>query len=252
MKFSNDSNVSIVVTSCGRFDLLRRTLESLDKFNTEPIRAVFVTEDSGRNEARDCVPEHWRPFTTVFINQPKLGQLKSIDLAYGHVETPWIFHCEDDWEFYRPSFIEESKKLLEADKQALQVWLRSYAHDLSIHSPYVFLEDRQQLAGIPYYRLGSHKADWQGFSLNPGLRRKADYLPLAPFAQFSGEKELSKKYADAGRYALILEDDAVLHTGFGGHVELTTERIRKQKRKNREKLRLGVAVAIGIAIGLLL
>ena len=252
MKFSPDSTISIVVTSCGRFDLLRRTLESLDKFNTAPIRAVFITEDSESDEVLNCIPEHWHPWSKTFVNRPKLGQLKSIDLAYAQVETPWVFHCEDDWEFYRPGFIEESMRLLEADPQALQVWLRSYAHDLKVHSPYVFLSERKQFDGIPYYQLGSSKADWQGFSLNPGLRRKADYLPLAPYAQFSGEKDLSRLYAEQGRYALILENDAVLHTGFGEHVELNSERSRKAKRKQREQWKLLLAALLGFVLGLLI
>jgi len=29
-----------------------------------------------------------------------IGQIKSIDKAYSMVDTEYIFHCEDDWEFY--------------------------------------------------------------------------------------------------------------------------------------------------------
>jgi len=251
MNFSEDSQISIVVTSCGRLDLLKQTLATLDEFNTAPIRAVFITEDSGDPAVENCLPEHWRPRTRCFVNQPRLGQIKSIDLAYGHVDTPWIFHCEDDWAFYRPGFIEDSLTLLQADTQALQVWLRSYAHDLAVHSPYVRLGHRQTVQGIPCYKVESDKADWQGFSFNPGLRRLADYLPFAPYAAFSGEKELSKRYAAEGRYALILENDAVLHTGFGEHVQVPKERMDKLRRKKRDRLRVVLTFALGMACGAL-
>ena len=252
MIFSKDSDTSLVVTSCGRFDLLRRTLESFDRYNTAPIREVFITEDSGDSVVESCVPEHWRPFTRCFINRPQLGQLRSIDLAYGHIQTPWIFHCEDDWDFYRPGFIEDSRQLLDNDPKALQVWLRSYHHDLAIHSPYVRLGERQVVGAIPNYRLYSDKADWQGFSFNPGLRRLDDYQKHAPYAQFSGEKDLSKLYAANNRYALILENDAVLHTGFGGHVSVPKERANKARRKKRDRLRLVIAFALGMVLGGLL
>lgn len=252
MIFSEQSDISIVVTSCGRFDLLRDTLTSLDKFNTAPIRAVFITEDSGDATVESCIPAHWKPWTRFFINQPRLGQLKSIDLAYAELTTPWIFHCEDDWAFYRPGFIEDSRKLLEADPQALQVWLRSHAHDLSIHSPYVRLGERHVVDHIPYYKLESDKTDWQGFSFNPGLRRKADYLAFAPYAQYAGEKELSRLYAANNRYALILENDAVLHTGFGEHVIVPKERASKARRKKMEKIRIFLALLAGFLLGLLL
>jgi hypothetical protein len=250
--FSDTSDVTLVVTSCGRFDLLRRTLLSFDRCNDTPLREVFITEDSGNEMARDCLPEHWRAYATVFVNRPRLGQLASIDLAYAAVKTPWIFHCEDDWEFYRPAFIEDSRFLLEANPEALQVWLRSAAHDLALHSPYLSFGERQVSAGIPFYRVYSAKAEWQGFSFNPGLRRLADYRRHAPYARFGGEKALSQIYAGEGRYALILENDAVLHTGWGEHVAVPHERERKQKARRRQRQKTGVAFLLGGSMGFLL
>ncbi|AHD17307.1 hypothetical protein C163_24070 [Pseudomonas sp. FGI182] len=61
MRFSNESDVTLVVTSCGRFDLLKDTLESFDRYNTAPIREVFITEDSGDDAVHAAVPEHWKP-----------------------------------------------------------------------------------------------------------------------------------------------------------------------------------------------
>ena len=249
MIFSPDSPVTLVVTSCGRFDLLKETLASFDRFNTFPIREVFITEDSGDEAVRACLPNGWEAHTRLWINTPALGQLKSIDTAYSEVKTTYVFHCEDDWSFYRPGFIEESLTLLENDPQALQVWLRSLAHDLAIHSPYVYAGERQTLKNIPFYQVMSEKADWQGFSFNPGLRRIADYLLLAPYATQSGEKRLSKAYADAGRYALILENDAVLHTGWGSHVTIPEEKLKKQRRKQRDRFRLLLVALSGLLIG---
>ena len=36
--------------------------------------------------------------------------IKSIDSVYSTIDTEYIFHCEDDWEFYDSSFIEKSLK----------------------------------------------------------------------------------------------------------------------------------------------
>ena len=250
MLFSKDSDVSIVVTSCGRLELLKRTLDSLDKFNSYPIRRVYITEDAGDKGVFECIPEEWRDMTSVYINSPKLGQLASIDLAYSEIDTEWVFHCEDDWEFYRPGFIEDSMALLKEDDKALQVWLRSTAHDLAIHSPYVYLTDRKEVNGVVYYKVNSEKLDWQGFSFNPGLRRIVDYKQYAPYGAYSGEKDLSRLYASEGRYALILENDAVLHTGFGAHVTINKEAARKKSRKNREKIKNVLLAFIGFSLGL--
>ncbi|MCI8209327.1 hypothetical protein AUC61_07240 [Pseudomonas sp. S25] len=249
MVLSESSDITLVVTSCGRFDLLKRTLETFDRFNTAPIRSVLITEDSGDAQVEACIPEHWRPFTRFIINNPKLGQMRSVDAAYELIETSWVFHCEDDWDFYRPGFIEESMTLLENDPQALQVWLRSFNHDLQIHSPYIYLNEREVFQSIPFYKLGSHKPEWQGFSFNPGLRRLVDYKQHAPYASHGGEKKLSGLYAAENRYALILENDAVLHTGFGDHLELPQERVSKQRRKKRDRVKLLGTLVLGLVIG---
>ena len=250
MRFCQESDITLVVTSCGRFDLLKLTLESFDRFNTAPIREVFITEDSGDEAVHGAVPAGWKDHCTVFVNKPKLGQLASIDLAYSHVKTPYIFHCEDDWEFYRPAFVEDSKTILELKPQILQVWLRSYAYDLRIHSPYLHYGEREVVGGVACYPVLSDKPEWQSFSLNPGLRRYKEYLLCAPFSGHGGEKALSKRYADLHLTAVALEADAVLHTGFGTHVEVPEERQRKARRSRREKIKLVVALLLGVVIGI--
>ncbi|MCY1397052.1 hypothetical protein D9M71_120400 [compost metagenome] len=249
MQFSQESDVTLVVTSCGRFDLLQLTLESFDRYNTAPIREVFITEDSGDDAVHEAIPANWKGHCRVFVNKPKLGQLASIDLAYSHVKTAYIFHCEDDWQFYRPGFVEDSQAILDVSPHLLQVWLRNYIYDLGVNSPYIHLGERQHIAGIPCYPLLSDKPEWQSFSLNPGLRRISDYRRCAPFAAHSGEKSLSKRYAELGLTAVTLEGDAVLHTGFGNHVELPQEVLRKARRRRREQVKLGCMLLAGILIG---
>ncbi len=249
MQFSQESNITLVVTSCGRLDLLKHTLESFDRFNTAPVREVFITEDAGDEGVRAVIPVHWKEHCTFFVNRPKLGQLASIDLAYEQVKTPYIFHCEDDWEFYRPGFVEDSKTILELRPEILQVWLRNYVYDLHVHSPYIRLGAREVIGGVPCYPLISDKPEWQSFSLNPGLRRLKEYRLCAPFAGYGGEKALSQRYAELNLTAVTLEGDAVLHTGFGLHVETPAERQRKARRSRREQIKLALVLLLGVCIG---
>lgn len=256
MRFSDTSDVTIVLTSCGRLDLLKNTLESLDRFNTAPVRSVLITEDSGDDGVYDVLPEGWPAHTTVFVNKEKLGQLASIDLAYASVETTYVFHCEDDWEFYRPGFIEDSLKILEAMPRVLQVWLRNFQYDIWPSYPFHSLGERYVVEGVGCSRLLSSEPDWQGFSFNPGLRRREDYSRLAPFARFStspeGESSLSKSYAQMGYFAVVLEGDAVRHTGDGAHVWSCNDERRAKKRNQRKLKRLigcGVILFLGFLIG---
>jgi hypothetical protein len=247
--FSHESDITLVVTSCGRLDLLKTTLESFDRFNTAPIREVFITEDAGDAEVHAVIPAQWKDHCTVFVNRPKLGQLASIDLAYEHVSTSYIFHCEDDWEFYRPGFVEDSMTVLQSRPEILQVWLRSYTHDLRVHSPYIHLGPREVVGGVACHPLISDKPEWQGFSLNPGLRRVKEYRLCAPFSGHAGEKALSQRYAQLNLTALTLEADAVMHTGFGLHVQTPVERQRKARRSRREQVKFVLFLLLGVCIG---
>lgn len=248
--FSEQSDVTLVVTSCERFSLLKRTLASFARFNSYPIRRCIIAEDSGRDEVFEALPEGWREHTEVILNRPQLGQIRSIDKAYARVDTPYVFHCEDDWEFYRPRFIEDSLVALESSPQTLQVWLRSYHHDLRVHAPFHDRGPRQVRDGVAFYPLTSDKADWPGFSFNPGLRRLADYRQMGSYASSGGgEKAVAMWYSERGYRAVILESDAVAHTGWNDRVLTDGHRAKSKRRQRLARLRAAMALLLGLLVG---
>lgn len=252
VKFSEDSAITVVVTSCGRFDLLKKTLESFDRFNTAPIRGVLITEDAGDEAVHGAIPEHWRPHTRVFVNRPRRWQLASIDLAYAEVRTEYVFHLEDDWEFYRAGFVEDSLVLLEVFPRVCTVWLRSFAHDLRCHYPWYALGEREVVQGVRHHRVLSSNPQWSGFSLNPGLRRLRDYTAAAPYAPFGTEQALSTHYGGLGFYALTLEADAILHLGWDAHVSSNKDG-RTRRRILRQTLTYACSgLLLGLVLGLVL
>lgn len=85
-------DITFVLTSCGRFDLLAETLRTFVACNTAPIARWLVVEDSGREEVRDVVRGAGVPIELI-VNDPPVGQMTSIDRAYATVDTPYIFHC---------------------------------------------------------------------------------------------------------------------------------------------------------------
>src|SRR5262245_13221273 len=122
-------DTTVVVTSCNRHDLLERTLDSFRIYNTYGgIKRVLVVEDGNEDPGGVC-----RKYDAELLKVGKrIGQARTIDLAYAQVDTPYIFHLEDDWEFYRSGFIEKSKAILDNDPSTLLVWLRAW-HDTNGH-----------------------------------------------------------------------------------------------------------------------
>ena len=230
MKFRN--SVTAVFTSCNRPDLLFKTLNSFFIYNSYQISKLIIVEDG----LRPLNFLHSYPFqipATIIATGKKVGQIAAIDYAYSFVDTEYIFHVEDDWEFYNSGFIEKSIRLLKQEDECIQVWLRAL-NDINGHP----LEERIERCTnifkstfewrkLKYDYLGV----WHGFSFNPGLRRMSDYVDTKGYGihfinqnckieeKGSGESAISIHYRSKNKFAAILADNNglgyVKHIGWG-------------------------------------
>ena len=215
------SNITTVVTSCDRHDLLCDTLNSFIRVQCGGMRPdrCIVIEDSGVG-----MPGWLRKnlefygsrlgVLTWLNNNSRHGQVNSIDRGYSLVTTDYIFHLEDDWHFHGSDFMHKSLQILERYPEVIQVALRGETdwHDLIKLSRYPFK------IAVPYWG-----GDWGGLSWNPGLRRLSDYKRIRNYACHapggtSGlvhEALLSRIYLDMGYRIADLGRAIVSHTGAG-------------------------------------
>lgn len=236
-----ENKITFVLTSCGRVDLLEKTLDSFLKWNNYPIEDYIITEDSTDSMVfEDCKKlnrEKYDNKLKFIFNHEKLGQTKSIDKAYSMVKTPYIFHCEEDWNFYRAGFIKQSIDLLNIYPNILQAWIRpkSDGHINRI-APLVF-----KVNGIPFRKVlpvtfstgrilkdGNREIvkNYNGFSFNPGVKRLRDYKLLnGGYSSYNQEHLIDYFYRDAGYIVVSLgknnTDGWVNHIGNNRRVENT-------------------------------
>jgi glycosyltransferase involved in cell wall biosynthesis len=247
--------VSLVITSCGREELLHKTCNSFARFNTYPLQQAILVEDGEIDHDPNLVAKLLNlpsQKVTIIKNQKNLGQIKSIDRAYAEVRSQYIFHCEDDWEFYREGFIEKSMYILKRDSKIFSVWLRAH-NDTNGHpiDPLAY----QSAEGVQYFLLSlNYRKLWGGFSFNPGLRRTKDYHEFGKYADaeiihhFKGktnvsESDLSMHYQRMGFRAAILDDPIgyVRHIGGAHHLAADWElptivMIKNWLKKIKEKI----------------
>ena len=222
----------MVITTHDRTDLLERTLRSFFEYNTYPIAKTIIIEDSGIPQNFDTVQNIVRGSLHIIVNEKNIGQIASIDKAYSRVETDYIFHCEEDWEFHRSGFIEKSFDILATDPKLFTVWLRAH-HDTNDHA--VLLDQPYHLPDGDHYYLmeGARKKHWCGFTFNPGLRRTQDCMLFHPYNELQvrkqknglmvmGEIDLSIYYQEQGFRAAITSNSEgyVKHIGGKRHVPL--------------------------------
>ena len=248
MTFENESmtltrdGITFVITSCGRPELLARTIDSFVAHNTYPIARYILIEDSGDRDMLDFIERRFGDlFDTVLFNEPRLGQIRSVDRAYAQVDTPYIFHCEDDYEFFRSGFMEDSLSVLKHDPGAITVWLRNLWEG-NRHK----FEERIRYTddNVMYRRVlpkTSRNHTWYGFTFNPSLRRLADYERIKPFNDVGHELEINYAYHELGFYGVTLEEGAARDVGRGHHVpdvgESFIQRIRAELRRRRRARR---------------
>ena len=211
---SPDRSYSVVITSCRRFDLLSQSLQSLRAcLDIEP-RAGIIVEDSDDEGVRACVSAAGID-ATIIVNGRQMGQMPSIDRAYGVVRTPYVFHSEDDWLFHRRGFVGESLAILEAHPSISTVGLRSRADQ----NPLVRNMPSRTQDGVGYYVLDPRlHPEYFSYGFNPGLRRMADYHALGPFTPLGHEADVSYAFKRRGFAIANLEADAVRHIGDDRHV----------------------------------
>ncbi len=244
-------SVSVVLTSCGRIDLLEKTIDSFFAMNTYPINQFILIDDSGQKNIllrlNQLILKYSFPIQLIF-NEKNIGQIQSIDKAYEIVESEYVFHCEDDWEFFEKDFIEISLNILKSDPTVINVWLRSH-EDTNGH-PIDLSEKKITKDGIGYYLMKTgYLENWHGFVFNPSLKRMSDLRKFSPFSKlevlipkgkkrqlFIGEEDLSVYFFNAGYRGSITDRTAgfVKHIGQNRHLNLpwqTVPLVRKIKRK---------------------
>lgn len=204
--------VTLVLTSCNRLDLLDRTLASIGDEVLDSIKHKIIIDDSGDPSVRDYFTKYktqdgWR----ILLNKDNLGQPKSVDKAYSLVDTPYIFHCEDDWHFASVP-LEECLDVLNTRKDILQVTFRQGCPHLE-----GVLETTPK--GTNYrVKVPGWRSQWYGFTYNPSIFRKEAYEKVKPY---SGklEEDISKLYYDKGYLSASLQNKTYHHIGDGRGTE---------------------------------
>jgi hypothetical protein len=211
-----EDKVTLFITSCGRPDLLLVTLHSFLKFNTYPIEEAIICEDSGYDKINDFV-KAILPFPCRLIyNKTRIGQMKSIENGVQYIKTPYVFHCEEDWEFYDHGFIEKSLEILKKDANITSVWLRE-AKEMFQRYSFNFIKAENE----SYYKVianGTHGY----FSFNPGLRTieiQKTGMPY-PLEERFDEGHLNTYFKNKEMYAVIINPNGfVRHIGWDRHIK---------------------------------
>jgi hypothetical protein len=187
---------TLAITSCDRHDLLEQTLRSLLECTSHPPYETVILEDGPKQKPAFIDSIFPRLGKVKWIsNGDRRGQSYSIDRLYSEIQTEYVFWCEDDWQFTEGGFLQQSKRILDANPLVSMVALRSDWNHPLVNDPRGF-----QIAE-PYWG-----GCWGGTCWNPGLRRLSDFKRFGSYGRHVGygthglghEQTWSKLHLDAG------------------------------------------------------
>lgn len=193
-KFINEviykDGITAVITSCGRPEKLNLMLNSLVDHADLEFDAVILVEDAGCKEsisiAKKYIPESK---LKIIFHEVNIGQLKSIDEAYGLVKTKYIFHIEEDWLFIERGFLKYSLDIFRKNKNLACLSLRPHKD----WSGYSLLHQND------YYLVNKKRSFiWQGLCINPGIYDKSKYDKLGDYQRYLKERIVSQAYGEFG------------------------------------------------------
>lgn len=208
--------ITAIFTSCGRFDFLKTTIHSFLKYADIKPSKIIVIDNSTLPHAQTAIQNilsETEISSEVIVNEENIGQVASIDRAYSKVDTEYIFHCEDDWEFFDSGFMALSLSLLEEKPNIVNINLRvRFDGEKGSNHPISNLTASDRGVRFHYYMIG-YLGVWHGFSWNPGLRRKIEYDLIGSFKKYGEESGAGSFYKDKGYVAVCLEKSYCRHIG---------------------------------------
>jgi glycosyl transferase family 25 len=237
--------VTLTITSCKRFDLFVKTINSFVRCcgDIYLIDEWFCVDDNSSEEDRKEMQRLYPFIKFYFKNRDEKGHPQSMNIIRKHVKTPYTFHMEDDWQFFEcRNYISECLEVLGCDSKIGQCLINKNYSEIAQHHNILGGEFKTTSSGLRYYLhqycvtdkekedfakqhgYGNSSSYWPHFSFRPSLLRTKIYEELGEFNQTIShfEMDYSYKYASKGYISAFLEKTYCLHIG-----RLTSERNNK-------------------------
>lgn len=231
-------NIIITTTTCKRLPLFIRTVDSFITYclDLNCVSEWIVIDDNSSEEDRKIMKERY-PFMTFLYNNTK-GHANSMNILfdkyYSNKDIDYIFHLEDDWEFFYPdTYISKCFHVLKQSENIGQCLLnKNYAedhtqydtagglerdYDGNVYYEHEYCKDEKEMIEF-YKKYGSnckHCAYWPGYSLRVGLIKRSVYDKLGKYNINADhfEKEFAERYYKANYKTCFLNEIACIHIG---------------------------------------
>ena len=244
---SNTPLVTFTITSCKRFDLFEKSVNSFINCcqDLHKIDTWLCVDDNSSIDDRQKMKDKYPFFTFYFKTPEEKGHSRSMNIIRDNVKTEYIFHMEDDWQFFhKRDYISDCISVLGQSSNIGQCLINKNYSEVSKDIHLLGGIFNMTKNGIRYYihefthdNEGRQKFNikhghgltcnyWPHFSLRPSLLKKEIFNSIGPYNENINHFELdySNRYVKNGFLSAFLDDTYSIHIG-----RLTSERNNKDK-----------------------
>ena len=227
LKNKSSPKVLLSITSCKRYDLFKKTVNSLltNFKDIELIDYFFCIDDNSSKEDRKDMLLNYPFFQYYFKDENTKGHLNSMNIIWNklnELKPIYWLHIEDDWLFIKPdNYIERSINFLEKYKY-------DNIHQILFNRNYIETFDDYDMVGGKELEKGyllhikdepnlqrKNCAYWTHYSFRPSMCLTKTILELGDFTSFNTffEGEYSFKYFKNGYKSAFFNEITSLHIG---------------------------------------
>lgn len=226
--------VTCTITTCKRLELFLVTMSSFLTTCTDVrlISRFIAIDDNSSDEERQVMQARYPFFEFVWKTPEDKGHVKSMQMLTSMVDTPYMLHLEDDWQFFDGlAMITDAIEVLEDDPQIGQVLFNQNYAELPESIPAGGHEKYTTSARLRYF-IHEHCVNdaeranfarrhlnkmhcnyWPHFSLRPSLIRTSIFKHLTFEQGISFEHAFGLKYVQQGYCSAFLQGTRCKHIG---------------------------------------
>jgi GR25 family glycosyltransferase involved in LPS biosynthesis len=245
MKNGLNYDIILTITSCKRFDLFEKTINSFlnNCSDVNKITYFFCVDDNSSDEDREKMMKMYPFFDFYFKNSGEKGHRQSMNIIWNklnELKPRFYLHLEDDWLFInKRSYVTDSISFLErveSDGIHQILFNKNYAEivkDYNLVGGEIIDKDNNiklHIKDEPNLH-GSNCAYWPHFSFRPSVIRTSAVLTMGDFNSPNTffERDYADKYFNSGYMSAYFNEVNSIHIG-----KLTSE--SRESKKNAYEL----------------
>lgn len=215
-----DSDTTTFVLSCNRLDVLDKTLTSFFKTRDYQTKMVIV-DDSAVEGVFEKLVEKYGDQCDVICFPRNRTQWWAMDFMVSYCDTEYIFYLEDDWEFLKSGYLNDSKRILKKHRNigVIDISWRTFEwQGIDSYDKALVTFRADDGADVSYYNkkpwtITDYHLAWYGWVGSPNLKRRDDLIWLGRVEKWHNEWNIDRKFLAMGYKAVFLNGKYVEHLG---------------------------------------